>query len=56
MQIFRARDLQVWCPVYFSTFPGGADGMAEAIRVPPDPIETAEGEQAVLGQLHGNPD
>lgn len=43
-------------PVYVGPFSGGADGVAEAIRVTPHPPQTAAGEQTLHRELHGDPD
>lgn len=43
-------------PVHVGPLAGGADGVAEALRLAPHPPQAAAGEQALHRELHGDAD
>lgn len=56
LQVLGAGSLPVRGPVYVSPLTGGADGVAEALRITPHPPQTAAGEQTFHRELHGDSD
>lgn len=56
LQVPGAGPVSVRGPVHVGPLAGGADGVAEALRVTPHPPQTAAGEQTLHGELHGDAD
>lgn len=54
-QVLGAGPVPLRGPVHVGPLAGGADGVAEAIRLAPHPPQAAAGEHALHGELHGDP-
>lgn len=53
LQVRGAGPVSLRCPVHVGPLPGGADGVAETLRLAPHPPQAAAGEQALHRELHG---
>lgn len=53
LQVPGAGDMSVRSAVYIGALPGGAGGVAEAVRLAPHPPQAAEGKHAMFRELHG---
>lgn len=54
LQVPGAGPVPVRRPVHVGPLAGGADGVAEAIRLAPHPPQAAAGEQALHRELYGD--